>query len=130
MEFSQVEGKWQRVDGERTEKSSIAALEIGFALQGVKATDFIDKIQSLSTYGLDKPILTLQLTSEEWSGQRTVQFGVKNGKHFARVLGTPEFSPTIFVLPPDALDTFQISFNVIFPIAKNNTVKSNATKVS
>lgn len=124
MEFAQIEGKWQRKDGAATEKSSIAALEIGFALQVLKATDFINKPQSLIPYGLNKPVLQLQLTSEEWSGVRTIQLGRAKGKIFARVLGQPSFSPTILLLPPDALDGFQVSLDVLFSTPKSKSIKS------
>jgi len=114
MEFEQSQGKWLRPDGQSAEKFSIAALEIGFVLQKLTASSFIDNPKTPSTYGLDKPTLTFQLTSDEWSGQREIQFAARNGKTYARVLGQSDFSPTILVLPADALDGFKISLNVLF----------------
>ena len=122
MNFDQTSGKWLREDGKNENKFTVAALEIGFVLQKLEAVSFIDGPQNLSTYGLDKPILELRLTSDEWSGERTVQFGrkakLKKGNVYARVLGQSDFSPVILVLPPEALDGFEVSQNVIFGMKK------------
>ena len=116
--FEQIEQTWRREDGENAKKYHPAALEIAYALQEIKAVNFLDKPQDLKNYGLGKPVLQLQLTSEEWSGVRSVQFGKASEKIYARVLGQADFSPVILVLPSDALDGFQISLNILFPNSK------------
>lgn len=121
MQFTQFEGKWSREDGQHDEKYSTAVMEISFVLQKMAADNFIDQPQADSTYGLDKPVLSLTLTSEEWSGERTVLFGLKNGKTYARVLGHPDYSPMVLVLPAGALDGFKVSTNVLFGMSKKDS---------
>ena len=109
--FEQKNERWHEV-GAKTDDSAKgkeaadaahrALLDLLFAVQGLEAQDFIDKVESPSKYGLDKPWLSLRMDA------LTLRIGNK-GKLYAQ----PDNS-SLFVLPSSVQPGLLTPLNALF----------------
>lgn len=113
---------WKRETSGKTSASasSVAAsavTDISLGLQKLEAEEFIDTPQPESTYGLEKPVLEVELFSNVWRTPKEIRLSLKDGKVYARVTEEKKDSP-VYRLDSQALESFKLSLDALFPSKK------------
>lgn len=113
--------EWSRAEGAKPQVPSSAATsavtDISLGLQNLSALEFIDRPDSESTFGLEKPVLEVGLFSGEWRTPKRIRFVLKDGKVYARVNEEKKDSP-VYRLDSQTLETFKIALDALFPSKK------------
>jgi hypothetical protein len=124
---SNAQTPWKRTDaGAAATSPKIASqnmLDVSLGLDGLNAQDFVDAPRESSTYGFEHPALEIGLTSGEWSGEKVLQLGEKNGKLYARVGEDGKFNAPVYEVATSALDAFAPALDSLFPKATKKTSK-------
>lgn len=94
---------WNIENGVANPKINAAALDLLSFAAALRARDFIDAPRNLAQYGLDKPILRLQIEAD---APVKLRFGRAKNQLYAQQIGDTA-SQTIFRLSRDALDAIQ-----------------------
>jgi hypothetical protein len=81
------ENKWKRTAPDAKDLETSKVEDALFKMGGIDATEFVDKPEAMSSYGLDKPALKVTLRSTGGKPPETVELGRAGGSAFARRTG-------------------------------------------
>lgn len=95
--------------------ASSVVTDIALGLQKISAEEFIDEPGAESTYGLDRPVLVVELFSKEWRAPKKLRIGMNGGTVYARVLEEKSAASPVYLLDSQALELFKLALDALFP---------------